>query len=77
MTARFQRNIGGGTFGSATRTPQRFGFSMGPPAGLGPATPDRHAVFDDDTAHSRVRPSITQPTHSERKGGGHKLLVDE
>ncbi len=75
MGAGFEGNIDRRPARRRTGLRERNHFGMGPPAGLGRATPDDAPVLDDHAAHGRVWPNLPQPPAPERQGQPHEAGV--
>ena len=72
MIARLKRNIGSRPPRALPRLSQGLRFSMWPARRCGHAPPDYQAIFNNQTANSRVWPSATLPALSECQRGPHE-----
>ena len=75
VRAGLERRIERGAARSRAGAPQRLDLGMRPPAGLGPAAPDHHAVLHHDRADGRIRPCVAEPAPTKGQRERHEALV--
>ena len=75
MRARLKGNVGDGAAGGRAGPAERLGLGVGPPARLGPPSPDDAVVFGQYAAHRRVGPSAAERPAGEPKGRPHMARV--
>src|SRR5262249_5647369 len=75
MGAWLERDIERRPARGGTGTAERLGLGMGPPAGLGPAAADNHAVLGDHCADGGVGPGASAPAPAPPKRERHEAGV--
>ncbi len=75
MGAWLERDIERRPARGGTGAAERLGLGMGPPAGLGPAAADDHAVLRDHCADGGIGPGASEPAPAQRERERHEAGV--